>query len=520
MTCGTHVTPPELSKKFSRLSYSKRGLAYPLAPFNFDSEEWDIRHLGPPDKSWGYDGQGNIKALYFDKLPPWLKPLAKQYCQERSLQFKAESVKLDLFVITDYAKSNSNFVSLQQINSSSILQYRQRLQSLTIDSRNVRLSLLRIFLVWCAGKTNNPSLAFLINEGHYWTRERRIPNPVESEVMDEIFAHLGDLPSDLQLQFLLMHYAASRPNETYKLSFDCLELHKDARQTYYLLKLERSKVEDTHSLRLPNALVEMIRQQQQRVRQLDPDYPYLFYKISKARTWKSATAEEKIQSLHQGTIKQLKPPTTGDKSNALPMAIEWLIEAHEIRDSSGRLATFVAKSLRSTRATELSENGFSILFIHKWLGHKDPNTTFQSYAKVSTVEVKPVVAARMLGRQSPILPPPPDEIELVRRLSIDLESPGQAVIGEFIEQYPVTNSWNIAIVGRCLYDQPCLHLGQCLKCPNHILESNKISRAEEMISGLEQAAVRARQEGFDERLADDLEEQASITRAKLDTLKQ
>ena len=103
------------------------------------------------------------------------------------------------------------------------------------------------------------------------------------------------------------------------------------------------------------------------------DWDYLFCHY---HGW-SKTSLSKIE------LKPVKKVIPVHSNNPLLACIRTLIKDLDIRDENGQPAKFKAKILRTTRLTQLFEQGHDLAVVSAWAGHKRFATTSTYYTKVS-----------------------------------------------------------------------------------------------------------------------------------------
>jgi Phage integrase family len=170
--------------------------------------------------------------------------------------------------------------------------------------------------------------------------------------------------------WLICYFSAMRPSELALLKQDCLVREGQ----YWKLVWSRKKGKDCHEIPISRTIAQIVQEQQEYIKNLWGDeWDYLFchyHELSKT-------------DLSQPKLKPVRRVLPHDKNNPLLAGIRTLITALNIRDENGQPAKFQAKLLRSTRLTELFNQGHDLAVVSAWAGHKHFATTSTYYTQVS-----------------------------------------------------------------------------------------------------------------------------------------
>lgn len=170
--------------------------------------------------------------------------------------------------------------------------------------------------------------------------------------------------------WLICYFAAMRPSELALLKWNCLVQEGQ----HWKLIWHRKKTNDYHEIPITITIAKVVQEQQEYIQNLwGNDWDYLFCQYHNlSRT-----------DLSNPKLEPVKKIIPNQSNNALLVGIRTLIQVLDIRDENGQIAKFQAKLLRSTRATNLFEQGHDLSVVSAWLGHKHFATTSTYYTQVS-----------------------------------------------------------------------------------------------------------------------------------------
>lgn len=268
---------------------------------------------------------------------------------------------------------NHEITSLEAINREILAIYwNQERSNIRAKTLQGEVIVLRNFFSWLNREKYLSISKTLITTFDFPKSYQDDPDPLEDNVLEAIRNNIHLLPEPLQLQFMLGFWLGARLGELNRLSKNCISLDPDG--SIWWLKCERNKREDENRLPLTTDLVRLIQRQQDYISQLfGQDYPYLFCH------YRGIKKDEYPQYSNLEPIKRL--PFSNSSHNTMVKVIRHLIKFCQIKDSNGEEANFTGAILRSTRATYLIRNGYSLEFVRIWLKHKSANTTFKYYVR-------------------------------------------------------------------------------------------------------------------------------------------
>ena len=189
-------------------------------------------------------------------------------------------------------------------------------------------------------------------------------------VRTQIEQNLHRLPDSITRMWLIGYFCAMRPSEIALLKRDCLVQEGQ----HWKLVWHRKKTNDYHEIPISRKIAEVVQQQQEYIQNLwGNEWDYLFcHYHNMSRT-----------DLSHFKLKPVKKILPGDKNHPLLIGIKTLIKTLDIRDENNQLAKFQSKFLRTTRLTQLFEQGHDLAVVSAWAGHKNFATTANHYTAVS-----------------------------------------------------------------------------------------------------------------------------------------
>jgi Phage integrase family len=169
--------------------------------------------------------------------------------------------------------------------------------------------------------------------------------------------------------WIIGFFTAMRPSELALLQKDCL-IQEGAN---WKIIWNRKKSKDQHEVPITRTIAKVVQEQQSYINNLwGQDWEYLFCHYQDIS--KTDPTQPKIKPVKKVISKNKSP---------LKVAINCLIKAENICDENGKLATFRSSLLRTTRLTQLFEQGHDLAIVSAWAGHKQLATTSLHYTKVS-----------------------------------------------------------------------------------------------------------------------------------------
>ena len=137
--------------------------------------------------------------------------------------------------------------------------------------------------------------------------------------------------------------------------------------------MEAQKNKILHEVPVTRVIAKVVQEQQEYINNLwGSDWNYLFCHYQDIST--IYPSQPKIKPVKK-VISNNRPP--------LYKCIRCLIKAENIRDENGFLGRFTSSLIRSTRLTQLFEQGHDLAIVSSWAGHKELGTTSLHYTKVS-----------------------------------------------------------------------------------------------------------------------------------------
>lgn len=435
-----------------------QGIEISQESWKFENDRWDFRELY---SNFDID-KGNQIFLHFNNCgDDWFKDLCKHYALDRLRKGIAPASLISMcsylclfgrFLqkkkITQMRDINRKFISIYWI------QERSHLKKASLRANQ---SSLKSFLEWGNREnyfstcSNLSSLLFDSTKIFYSE-----PDPLEDSVLEAIRDNIHRLPESLQLQFMLGAWLGSRPGELCHLKKNCIIQEPDS----WWLEFERDKPKDKHRLPLPNDFVRLIIRQQEYITALFGEgFPYLFCHYQNLGPLDFPD--------YQKMLPVKRPPMIAGKLNPMVRAVCHLIKYCDIRDSNNELAYFTGAILRSTRASELIANGYSLEFVRVWLKHRHKATTKRSYTRYPPGEMLDV--ATVMANLDAKLYPYDTNPETLRQ---NLEDLRQYPEMHSLDGLTMTNGE--PLYGYCLYREFCPRFGYCYTCPSHVATADKL----------------------------------------------
>ncbi len=337
-----------------------------IKPFQWQDERWDLRNL---NLNYNPKNLTHSIANFSQIKQQWLKDKAKQYVEhlckiEKAfgtinhvlVAFRSLSIYLQTTAISDF----------EQINRTVFLDYLSKEKKVTKS----KLTPLRDFFFVGTVKGWFDIDQDIIRDEDYPKRRRGNPDPLSQKVTEQIEANLHILPDPIARIYLICYFGAMRPSELAQLKQDCLIQEGQ----YWKLRWYRPKNKDYHEIPISRTIAKVVQEQLDYVKNLWGDeYDYLFCHYHGLSSTKAS----------QPNLVPVKKVVQSNDSHPLMKSIRTLITTLDIRDENGQLATFINKILRSTRLTNLFEQGHDLAVVSAWAGHKHFATTSTYYTKVS-----------------------------------------------------------------------------------------------------------------------------------------
>jgi site-specific recombinase XerD/transcription elongation factor Elf1 len=334
--------------------------------FDFAKDEWDLRAINSY-----YDAQDlarsiiNFKSITLE----WFQKAVKKYILflvKSGQSFKTIASQLSALRIFSNYLVQSSIENFNQINRSLMINYFHQLRNLN----KTHLGCLRKFFEIGTAKKWLTVEQDLIRSVDYPKQHRSNPDPLSTVVREQIEQKLYKLPDPIARMWLVCFFAAMRPSELALLKKNCLAQEGG----FWKLVWGRKKTDDFHEIPITRTIAKIVQEQQEYIEKLwGKEWEYLF-----------CNYYGKSNTLSQLNLKPVKKVIPSDSNNnPLTRAIQALIKSENILDENGQLAKFNPKILRTTRLTQLFEQGHDLTVVSSWAGHKHLVTTSTYYTEVS-----------------------------------------------------------------------------------------------------------------------------------------
>ncbi len=365
--CHTCRKPQYDSIILSRSNLSRYSNA-PLSVkiFDWNDDVWDLRSISP-----NFDDRDNqpLFANFTEFELTWYKCRVKDYIRYLCKVENAFGTILhhlsSLRFFSRYL-TNECISSFDEINRDIILDY----LAIEQEGKRQKLGGLRNFFTVGTIKGWFNIDPDVIRHADYPKRHCGNPDPIADLVRKRIEENLHLLPDPIARMWLIGYFSAMRPLELALLRQDCLVQEGQ----YWKLVWSRTKGKDCHEIPISRTIAQVVQEQQEYIKNLwgkEWDYLFCHYR-NLSKTEPSQTKLEAVKRVIQS-----------ENRSPLLIAIRTLITALDIRDENGKLAKFQSKLLRSTRLTELFEQGHDLAVVSAWAGHKNFATTSTYYTEVS-----------------------------------------------------------------------------------------------------------------------------------------
>jgi len=323
--------------------------------FDFSNDIWSHEQLGRentvPHRQEKYYNFSDISQN-------WLKEYSKQFIYN-SHDKTLGTCSLYLDTLRDFSRFLSklgHFESIQEIARSVILDYISDLEkrNLSYHTKSHRLYQLNTFFV--EGKLNgwfniNPSS--LIYKKDYPKKTKKFPRYIPEEVLNQLDAHLDDLPQPVLRMVLIIRECGLRVGELCQLPLNCL--YSDGKNQWRI-QFMQWKMNKEHTIPISYELAQVIEEQQKYIRlNLSEDFPYLFCRSQKGKEFKPIPKIMRCENF----IAYLKR----------------LAEKYDIKDSSGKRWNFTSHQFRHTVGTQMINSGVPQHIVQRYLGHESPEMT-------------------------------------------------------------------------------------------------------------------------------------------------
>jgi integrase len=364
-TCGSFTVE---SIDFKPKSMSRFSHELPIIKaFIFEDDKWDLRTIIPVINKRDARLFANFQDIQLNSF----RYQVKQYIYHQCILNKSPSTihnKLDTLRLFSYYLTQENITSIEGIN------------------RNFILS----FVIWDSSQRKGVGDRLIVLRDFFWTgtiqgwfkidqdiissedfpkSKRGNPDPIPDSVREQIENNLYKLPDPIARMWIVSFFTAMRPNELALLKKDCLVQEGSSWKIIWW----RQKGKDYHSVPITRVIAKVIQEQMEYIEQLWGDsWDYLFcHYQGLSKTDPSQPSLKPVKKV----IHKLHSP--------FKIAIRSLINALDIRSENDEKADFSPRLVRSTRLTQLFEQGHDLAVISAWAGHQDLATTSTFYTHVS-----------------------------------------------------------------------------------------------------------------------------------------
>jgi integrase len=336
----------------------------PVKPFNWADDEWDLRSICIFDKTDIYyiANFKEFKADWFvDKIKKYTHHLSKTNTAFRTIYLHLSSLRL----FSRYLDSES-ISSFDQIDRNVMLDYLSKQDKVTKQKLGALRNFFSIGIIKGWFNTDQD----IIRSADYPKQYRGNPDPISDVVRKQIEENLHLLPDSIARMWLIGYFCAMRPNELALLKRDCLVREGQ----HWKLVWQRKKTKDSHEIPISRTIAQVVQEQEEHIKDIwGNDWDYLFCHYQNL----SGTDPSMPK------LKPVKKVLPGHNSNPLIVGIRSLISFLNIKNENSETAKFQIKLLRSTRLTELFEQGHDLAVVSAWAGHKQFATTSTYYTQVS-----------------------------------------------------------------------------------------------------------------------------------------
>lgn len=345
---------------------TRRNSKTPLVTiFDFEDDKWDLRAINP---------NFNLQDLKFYSVDfscikqKWLKGEVKRYIYHLCKLEKSYSlIRQRISALKSFSifLEETSISSIDCINRSLIIDYLCKEKKVNKS----KLGSLRDFFLIGTVKGWFSIDQDIIRDEDYPKRRRGNPEPLSDLVREQVEQNLHRLPDPIARMWIICFFAAMRPNELALLRQNCLIQEGQ----YWKLTWQREKGSDCHEVPISRTIAKVVQEQLNYIQNLwGKEWNYLFCHYHGLST-------KTLTLLNIKPVKKVVPTC----NNPLIVCVRTLIKDLDIRDENGQPANFQAKKLRTTRLTQLFEQGHDLAIVSAWAGHKHFATTSTYYTKVS-----------------------------------------------------------------------------------------------------------------------------------------
>lgn len=325
-----------------------------------EKDIWDIRNL--PILVEPHCSRPRYQINFTNIKQPAFRKIVKKYVFERLKIRKLSCVYDDMKALNMFSgfllSNHSEIDSLKDITRSIIEEYFAYIDQLdyALTTKQQRKGFLRTFfeLSFYLELGEVPE-AKIIFRDDYRKKIKVIPRIISQKILDQLNAHLDEVPIETANITRILENIGMRINEVCQLKNDCLK--KDS-EGYSYLEYYQSKSRHYNRVPISKEIVEILLEQIKRTKEKYPQSDYVF-----AQDETRPYAQENF-SYH----------------------INRMAYRHKIMDDTGKLFRFKSHLFRHTVATKYANAGMSPNMIRAMLGHKSLRSI------MSYVEIRDVMA--------------------------------------------------------------------------------------------------------------------------------
>lgn len=333
-----------------------RELKYPEV-FDFKNDIWTAEQLG---LNRAIHDSRKSSILNFGAIKQdWLKYYAKrfiQYSASNKEYATLQSHYMSTFKCFSVFISKGCFLGgISNVNRNLMIEYVSYIsqKGLSPITRGKRLSALSLFFETGVNNEWFQVPPYLILKEDYPKRGKTLPRYIPEEVMQQLNQHFTALPEPIMRMTLVIQECGMRIGELCQLPLNCL---KDDGKGQYRIQFMRWKMKTEESLPISLELAQVIKEQQQYIREnFQDNFEYLF-------------CGRKASSIFQPDPKVISIDSFVSHLNRLA-------EEFDIKDNSGKRWHFQTHQFRHTVGTRMINNGVPQHIVQRYLGHESPTMT-------------------------------------------------------------------------------------------------------------------------------------------------
>ena len=356
---------PELNG-YNSWTYTPKGCK--LLSFSFEEDIWDLRHF--------YDLARKRTINFKDVNPQWYRTEVKYYIEYLLKAHRFDSPDSIIGLVSTLKQFgriviHQNLNNKFDINRNSIIIFLDNCKTNTNTTINEKLYLLRSFFDWL-----DLEKSYLIRSRDFLKRNNNDPDWLDEITRRAIKQHLHKIPEPIARHYLVQLYIAARPQDVYKLHFDCLV----EENSKWYINFFQSKKKRWHKILASRKIRKVIEEQQQWIGEnLGENYNYLFCHLRGILT----------RSYPDFPAMRPLPEVPRAEHNPMIRVIRMLIDNENILDANGQKPHFIGRITRHSRLQEVRTK-YGMEAARLYADHQSSNTTFQHYAPPTREQVAEV----------------------------------------------------------------------------------------------------------------------------------